>query len=63
MNDSADVFGKIKQGETNSPASTMVDDWYAVAVIDPQAFAINEPRSHLDHSHPLINAFLLAAAR
>jgi len=39
----ADVFGDIKQGETYSPASTMIDDWYAVEAIDPQTFAINEP--------------------
>jgi hypothetical protein len=59
----ADVFGDIKQGETYSSASTMVDDWYAVEAIDPQTFAINEPRSRPDHPHPLINTFLLAAAR
>ena len=41
----ADVFGDIKQGTTYSPASTMIDDWYAVEVIDPQTFAINEPKS------------------
>lgn len=59
----ADVFGDIKQGETYSSASTMVDDWYAVEAIDPQTSAINEPRSCPDHPHPLINAFLLAIAR
>ncbi len=57
----ADVFGDIKQGETYSPASIMVDDWYAVEAIDSQTFAINEPRSRPDHPHPLINAFLRAA--
>lgn len=41
----ADVFGDIKQGETYSPASIMVDDWYAVETIDLQTFAINEARS------------------
>ncbi|MDR4469687.1 MAG: MBL fold metallo-hydrolase [Nitrospira sp.] len=41
----ADVFGDIKQGETYSSSSTMVDDWYAVEAIDPQTFAINEPKS------------------
>lgn len=41
----ANVFGNVKQGETYSPASSMVDDWYAVEAIDPQTFAINEPKS------------------
>ncbi len=41
----ADVFGDITQGETYSPGSTMIDDWYAVEAIDPQTFAINEPNS------------------
>ena len=41
----ANVFGDIKQGETYSPASTMIDDWYAVEAIDLQTFAINEPKS------------------
>jgi hypothetical protein len=41
----ADVFGEIAQGQTYSPASTMLDDWYAVEVIDTQTFAINEPTS------------------
>jgi len=41
----ADVFGDIKQGETYSSASTMIDDWYAVEAIDLQTFAINEPKS------------------
>ncbi len=41
----ADVFGNVKQGATYSPASTMIDDWYAVEAIDPQTFAINEPKS------------------
>ncbi len=41
----ADVFGNVKQGETYSPASTMVDEWYAVESIDSQTFAINEPNS------------------
>ena len=40
-----DVFGNIKQGETYSPASNMIDDWYAVEAIDTQTFAINEPKS------------------
>lgn len=41
----ADVFGTVKQGETYSPASKMIDDWYAVETIDTQTFAINEPKS------------------
>ena len=41
----ADVFGDVKQGETYSPASQMIDDWYAVEAIDAQTFAINEPNS------------------
>ncbi|NOU09916.1 MAG: MBL fold metallo-hydrolase [Nitrospira sp.] len=41
----ADVFGDIQQGETYSPASKMIDEWYAVEAIDPQTFAINEPKS------------------
>lgn len=41
----ADVFGDIKQGETYSSSSTMVDDWYAVEAIDAQTVAINEPHS------------------
>lgn len=41
----ADVFGDIHQGETYSPASKMIDDWYAVEAIDAQTFAINEPKS------------------
>jgi hypothetical protein len=53
----------LNKGKPNSSASTMVDDWYAVEAIDPQTFAINEPRSRPDHPHPLINAFLLAAER
>lgn len=40
-----DVFGSIKQGETYSPASNMIDDWYAVEAIDARTFAINEPKS------------------
>jgi glyoxylase-like metal-dependent hydrolase (beta-lactamase superfamily II) len=41
----ADVFGDIQQGETYSPASKMIDEWYAVEAIDLQTFAINEPNS------------------
>ncbi|THJ22485.1 MAG: MBL fold metallo-hydrolase [Nitrospira sp. CG24E] len=41
----ADVFGNIRQGGNYSPASKMIDDWYAVETIDIQTFAINEPRS------------------
>ena len=41
----ADVFGNVKRGENYSPASVMIDDWYAVEAIDPQTFAINEPKS------------------
>jgi glyoxylase-like metal-dependent hydrolase (beta-lactamase superfamily II) len=41
----ADVFGNIKQGENYSPASNMIDDWYAVEMIDAQTFTINEPKS------------------
>ncbi|MBL8039669.1 MAG: MBL fold metallo-hydrolase [Nitrospira sp.] len=40
-----DVFGDVHQGETYSPASRMIDDWYAVEAIDAQTFAINEPKS------------------
>lgn len=40
-----DVFGSIKQGETYSPASNMIDNWYAVEAIDARTFAINEPKS------------------
>ena len=45
MVEPADVFGDIQQGETYSPASTMIDHWYAVETIAPQTFAINEPKS------------------
>lgn len=41
----ADVFGDVHQGETYSPASQMIDDWYAVEAIDAQTIAINEPKS------------------
>ncbi|OYT18022.1 MAG: hypothetical protein CCU26_18590, partial [Nitrospira sp. UW-LDO-01] len=41
----ADVFGDVHRGETYSPASHMIDDWYAVEAIDAQTFAINEPKS------------------
>ncbi|OQW36865.1 MAG: hypothetical protein A4C66_03325 [Nitrospira sp. HN-bin3] len=41
----ADVFGTVKQGATYSPASRMIDDWYAVEAIDTETFAINEPNS------------------
>ena len=41
----ADVLGDIKQGQPYGHASIMIDDWYAVEAIDPQTFAINEPRS------------------
>ena len=41
----ADVFGDVHRGETYSPASTMIDDWYAVEAIDAQTYAINEPNS------------------
>ena len=40
-----DVFGDIHQGEPYGPASQMIDDWYAVEVIDERTFAINEPKS------------------
>jgi len=40
-----DVFGAIRRGETYSPASKMIDSWYAVEAIDDQTFAINEPKS------------------
>ena len=43
--DPADVFDTIHQGETYSPASQMIDDWYAVEAIDDLTFAINEPQS------------------
>lgn len=41
----ADVFGDVHRGETYSPASRMIDDWYAVEAIDAETFAINEPKS------------------
>jgi glyoxylase-like metal-dependent hydrolase (beta-lactamase superfamily II) len=41
----ADVFGDVKQGKIYSLASTVIDDRYAVEAIDPQTFAINEPKS------------------
>ena len=41
----ADVFGDVHRGETYSPASRMIDDWYAVEAIDAQTYAINEPNS------------------
>lgn len=40
-----DVFGDITRGETYSPASILIDDWYAVEAIDSGTFAINEPHS------------------
>ena len=40
-----DVFGTIRQGENYSPASKMIDDWYAVEAINAKTFAINEPKS------------------
>ena len=40
-----DVFGAIRRGDTYSPASTMIDSWYAVEAIDAETFAINEPKS------------------
>jgi glyoxylase-like metal-dependent hydrolase (beta-lactamase superfamily II) len=40
-----DVFGAIRRGEIYSPASKMIDSWYAVETIDAQTFAINEPKS------------------
>ena len=40
-----DVFGAIRRGDTYSPASKMIDSWYAVEAIDAQTFAINEPKS------------------
>ncbi len=45
MVEPTDVFGDVHQGETYSPASRMVDDWYAVEAIDAQTVAINEPKS------------------
>ena len=41
----ADVFGDVHRGETYSPASRMIDDWYAVEAIAAETFAINEPKS------------------
>ncbi len=41
----ADVFGDVHRGETYSPPSQMIDDWYAVEAIDAQTFAIKEPKS------------------
>ena len=40
-----DVFGALRRGDTYSPASNMIDSWYAVEAIDGQTFAINEPKS------------------
>ena len=40
-----DVFGAIRRGDTYSPASKMIDSWYAVEAIDGQTFAVNEPKS------------------
>lgn len=40
-----DVFDAIRRGDTYSPASKMIDSWYAVEAIDGQTFAINEPKS------------------
>ena len=40
-----DVFSDVHRGETYSPASHMIDDWYAVEAIDAQTYAINEPKS------------------
>ena len=40
-----DVFGAIRRGDTYSPASNMIDSWYAVEAIDGRTFAINEPKS------------------
>ena len=40
-----DVFGAIRRGDTYSPASKMIDSWYAIEAIDGQTFAINEPKS------------------
>lgn len=40
-----DVFGNIRKGDNYSPASNMIDDWYAVEALDAQTFAINEPKS------------------
>ena len=40
-----DVFGAIRRGENYSPASKMIDNWYAVEAIDAQTFAINEAKS------------------
>lgn len=45
MVEPSDVFGDVHRGETYSSASNMIDDWYAVEVIDTQTFAINEPKS------------------
>ena len=45
MVEPTDVFGDVHQGETYSPASRMIDDWYAVEAIDAQTVAINEPHS------------------
>jgi hypothetical protein len=39
------VFGNIRQGDTYSPASKMIDDWYAVETIDARTFAVNELKS------------------
>ena len=43
--ESADVFGRVQQGDTYSPNSHTIDDWYAVEAIDAHTFAINEPKS------------------
>jgi hypothetical protein len=45
-----DVFGAIRRGDMYSPASKMIDSWYAAEAIDGQAFAINEPKSSQDNT-------------
>lgn len=55
-----DVFGDVHQGETYGPASTKIDDWYAVEAIDDQTFAINEPNSSQYNTSYLIVGETLA---
>ena len=46
----ADVFGNIKQGETYSPASNMIDDWYAVEAITHKLVILETQRQYCPYS-------------
>lgn len=52
--DSEDIWGNIRPGQTYSPVSKMIDDWYAVEAIDGRTFAINEPKSEQYNTSYLI---------